>query len=155
VSEQFLYHSEVGTPVEEMGCEAVPQRVRVRRRRRSAVEEAPDVSWAQAPSTTVEKHGIAGTVSPDQALAAPADPCLHGGGGRRADRDLSLLGTFSPHRDQPAVRINVTKAQSAKLGHPEAGAVQQLEHGVVSETHGKGVVSHPGGGMVEEGVEIA
>src|SRR5664279_5802208 len=53
MTQQFLHHSEVRAPVQQMGGEAVAEGVGVGRDRRPAVEDPPDVTGSQAVSPPV------------------------------------------------------------------------------------------------------
>ena len=56
VTEQLLHDPEVGAAVEEVGGEAVAQGVGVGGHRRPAIEDAPNVSRAEAIAASVEEH---------------------------------------------------------------------------------------------------
>ena len=58
VSQQFLDDSQVSTPVEEMGGEAVAQGVRMRGNWGPAVDHTPDVAGTQACPPPVEEDRV-------------------------------------------------------------------------------------------------
>ncbi len=61
VPEQLLDHPQIGSPVEQMGGEAVPQGVGMRRIEGSTIDDPPDVARCQPAPPAVEKHGLAGS----------------------------------------------------------------------------------------------
>jgi hypothetical protein len=55
VTEQFLHHPQVGTPVQQVGGEAVAEGVGVGRDRRSTVQDPSHVAGPEPVLPTVEK----------------------------------------------------------------------------------------------------
>src|SRR5437870_3565678 len=100
--------------------------MRVRGRRRPSVENSANVARREPPEAAVEEQGI---VDPEAVArwwrwssqeAGPADrePPMQGVDGRRAQRDLTLLGPLPPHRDPRPRQIEVGDTESADLAHP-------------------------------------
>ena len=57
-------------------------------------------------------------------------------GGRAAERHDPCLAALAHHRGPPPLQIEVVGAEAAQLPHPQAAAVQQLDHGEVAPGQG-------------------
>jgi hypothetical protein len=155
VAKQFLYHTEVSAPVEQVSGKAVAQRMRVGGRHGSAVEEAAHVAGTEAPPETIEEKRVGRTVGEGELCSSVSDPSFHGYRRRQADRDLPLFGSLPPDGDEQASYIDIADTEPAQLGDAKAGTIEQLKDRAITEADRQRVVAHPGRGVVEESVQIA
>ena len=134
VPEQLLDRAQVGATVEQVGGEAVAQRVRVRRRRRPPIDDAANVARGQSASALVAEQrrvrraiGLLG-----QHLPTQREPALQRGGRRLRQRYAALLRSLAPDDDGTTGEVDRVAVEPAELADPEAGAVEQLEHRIVA-----------------------
>src|SRR6266851_8439652 len=86
MTQQLLHYSQVGTPVQQVGRIAVPERVRMGRRGGPVVQNPSHITGAQPAASLVEKECVGGSVVVLHSRPAPAQPGLYGVGGRFAQR---------------------------------------------------------------------
>jgi hypothetical protein len=58
MTEEFLHRPEIGSAIEQMGGECVPQRMRMGWRRRASIEETSHVAGAHTAALAIQKHCI-------------------------------------------------------------------------------------------------
>jgi hypothetical protein len=136
VPEQFLNDPQVGTAIEQVGGEAVPQGVRVRRNRRSTVQKPPDITGTKSPACSIQEYRLRRGLGADKVDPAALHPLADRLGAELVHGNTALPTPLAPHRDHPAFDVYIAGVQPAQLGHPEPRAVEELEHGIVSESGG-------------------
>ena len=99
MTEQFLDDSEIRSPIEEMGGEAVAERMRVNRHWRSCVEDPANVSRLQRIPPLVDEDRIGDSGLRRENRETDANPLVE-----RVDRLIvkgksSLLRALSEHHD--------------------------------------------------------
>ena len=155
VTQEFLDDPQVRTPVEQVRGEGVTQGVRVRRSRRPAVDDPPDVPCPQAPAPPVQKDGLRRGLRPRRASLS----------GRRATLEIesaqrSCIGTLRCLFPLPttvtvrSTQVNIADIEAAQFSDPEPTPVEQLEHGMVADRHRGGELTRPSaptrsGGRIE------
>ena len=88
----------------------------------------------RAPAPPVEEHGfVGGDPADDQRRPSVVEPGPHRVDRGFAHRHLALLGPLAPDGDHGSVEVEVDQPQPAQLAHPQAAAVEQLEHGGVAQ----------------------
>ncbi len=96
----------------------------------------------------------AGVALGDQLPATTPEPARDRLDGRLAHGDLALLRSLSPHRDRARSAVEVGRREATQLGDAQPAAVQQLEHGVVTQADGVVVAFDHCRGFVEEHPEL-
>ncbi len=135
VSQEFLYASEVRSPVQEVGCETVAQGVWARSGGKSCpgqvfFKKPPHTPGGQAGSISIEKQGqlvLALRMPTRKIRTDPVD-------GHPADWTEPLATPFSPHADQFHLEIEVVKVEPNELADPQATAIEGLEHRPIART---------------------
>ena len=93
------------------------------------------------------RRTVRGSIRPPRAptnTAAPASgpastgrpsvaPLLDGTRRRQPDRDGAFLGALAEDADDAALAVDVVDVEADQLTHPDAGGVEQLQHGAVAQ----------------------
>ena len=155
VAEKLLHDAKVGAAVEQVGGKAVTKGVGMRRRPAPAVDDAADIAWAEATSSPVQEQGVGRASRRRHGAAAP-------GPSNRATASAAggLIGTWRclDPLPQTVTRRRRRSRSPGRRPHSSAtrrpAAVQQLQHGVVAEAHGWGIVIHPSGWHIKQDLEL-
>ncbi len=138
MTEQFLHDAHVGTAVEQVGRERVPQRVRRDRRRDPGplgriLQHLPGTLPGQAPAAGIEEDPRRAPAAPGQVRPAP-----HQVGVERADRGTTdghqpLLAALAAQQHRARLGVDVIDVESHGLRDSRPGRVQQLQQRPVAE----------------------
>jgi hypothetical protein len=104
--------------------------------------------------TAIDEHCVGRGDVGDQLLATSPEPARDRLDRRLAHRDLALFRSLSPHGDRARSAVEVGRRQATQLGDAEPAAVQQLEHGVVTQTDRVIVSFDRWRGFVEEHLQL-
>ena len=118
VTQEFLHHTQVGPPVQQVGGEAVTEGVGVGRDRRPAVEEAPHVPRAEPVAPAVEEKG-----------PRPGTPPGHGGPGpasqaRDAAAQRSWIRTWRCLDPFPVTVTTLRSRSTSATSSPQSSATR-------------------------------
>lgn len=119
MTEQFLHAAEIGTPVQQVGGEAVPQRVRAGRIDQARAEQMrfqqpTDTSSGQAAAALVQEERFLGGV-----LGLPQwNPTIEPAHGHRTNRTEPLAPSLASNSNQVLVKIEVEQVQPHQLADP-------------------------------------
>jgi len=121
VSEQLLDGAQVSPPVEQVGREAMTQRVWARRRAQAEPGQVVLEEAADAPG----REPVAVAIEEDRSFFQPAglpdaEPVPQAGGGHPADRAEALAATLAPDADQLLLEVEVPHVQPDQLADPQA-----------------------------------
>jgi hypothetical protein len=103
MAQQILYHAEVRPTIQQVRCEAVPQRVGMRWTEAATVDDAPNVARRQPHSSFVaEQCGARIRCQHVPAKGQLRDQRLDG---RRTERHTAFLAALPPHADRCSRQI--------------------------------------------------
>lgn len=140
VSEQFLDASDIRSPVEQVGGEGVPERVRAG----SCIQLGDGQVFFEHPAHAAGGQDVAESVDEHGSLSAErlgfGAPFAFRGvrldcfERERAERADAFLASFSAHSDDLFMRIDITILQSDQFAYPQAGRVHRFQDGPVAES---------------------
>jgi hypothetical protein len=142
VAQQFLNGSQVRARLEEMGGEAVPQRVWVDPGGKSCpfdmtVDDTTHRPCAEATTSVVEEDGLSGRVRYLEPEAVPGlEPSTKGMASRISERHHPFLVAFSHHPKDAALEVDIGPLETDQLTYPQAGGIQHLQNGMISALEG-------------------
>ncbi len=144
VAQQQLHDAQVGAVIEQVGGEGVAQGVG-RQRLVDAGDRGP---MAQPVPEGLAGHGAAPLAGKEYvALSAAEDlrPALanefgHAGLGFLSQRHQPLLVPLADNAHHPLTEVELVQAQCHQLRHPQAGGVEQFQHGLVALAQGRFLV---------------
>ena len=87
---------------------------------------------SRGPSRPPRRFTKTASGGPAMSSRPTLEPGPQGGDGRVVDGDPALLGALAQHRDRAAAQVDVAAVEPAELRDPQAGGVEQLEHGQVA-----------------------
>src|SRR5262249_10329171 len=129
VSQELLNRSQIGTSFEEMSRKRVSERVGMQC---AAVGHGKTRQYparvTRSETPPARGHEQRGRRLVHQVTPPGTDIVRYRGGCWIADRHASDLRTLAEHGDEVMSEIEVVDVETAALAHPEARAVEQLEH---------------------------
>src|ERR1019366_656885 len=145
MAEQLLDHTEVGPTIEQMGGEAVPERVR----RDTQGQARPDpetlqaeaqAAYAEWPAAMVQED-LGGRLalrqrSSEERWAAIRQVGLEGRPGRLSEQPDALLAALAEHPDLAAPEVERPEAGRGQLADPEARGIGGLDDRPVTQCQG-------------------
>ena len=139
VPEHLLHAAKVRAALEQMGGHRVPKSVRAEvgcpiGYLKKTMDDPTHHPRVDPLATFTKEHGLA-RLSRRQLEPWPTQPGLNGTYGRRTERDRSLLAAFAEDSDHTALPIKISKVETAQLGYPDSGGVQDLHDGGVTSGH--------------------
>ena len=138
MAQQLLYRTQIGPTVEQVGGETVTERMGMGENGRAAIDDAPNVAGGQPLATGVAEQlrpaagGQVGRTVADELGLGACDVCPECRHRSVPDRHQALLGALAQDAGQAALKVEIAQVDAAQLRHPQPGAVQQLEDGVVA-----------------------
>ena len=127
VTEQLLDRSEIGTAIEEMRRERVPEGVGMSRRRRTPIEDATHIARSEPATTLVAEELVTG-----DDLASESEPTAQRIYRRLAEGNESLARPLAPHPSRPLSEIEGADIESTQLSNSDTRAVEHLKHRVIA-----------------------
>src|SRR5690349_856052 len=136
VAQHLLQRAKVGTALEQVSGEAVPERVRRdalpdARTGGSALDDAPGTDAGERPATGVEQHATAARAAVElrpKLVQIDRDRADDGA----SDRNQPLLATFTEHANQVLGEEQVGGSEPAELRHAKTRSVAKLEQGAIA-----------------------
>ncbi|MCB5294322.1 hypothetical protein BJQ90_03789 [Arthrobacter sp. SO3] len=99
------------------------------------MDDSADLPLVDPPAARAEEERRAGGVR-GEGGPAPAQPVVDGERGRQSVGHSAFLVALAKHPQGPAVGIEVVHVEAGQLADPDAGGVQQFNHGPVPQRHG-------------------
>ena len=130
VAEQLLDAAEIGTAIQQVGGEAVPQRVRAgrvnqARTQQVSLQQSTDAARCQPGASLVqEQSGFLRAASGCRSGIQRLSQCS----GHRADRTEPLAPSLASDPDQLLVEVEVVEVQSHQFADSQPAAVQRFQH---------------------------
>src|SRR3954464_10199194 len=109
-----------------MSGEGMSERMGMGGRRRTMIEEAPDVALPQPVASLVQEHDVGWGVGPLEPDPAPLEVPANGIDRRLAERHLPHFRSLAQYRHRRLAQVEIVVAEPAELGHPQPAAVEQL-----------------------------
>ena len=110
-----------------------------------AVEDPADVAGPEPGAAPVHEDRLGGS---GHGGPTPGEPLPEGLRRPIVDRHPALLASLAQHGHRAATQVDPAAVEPAELGDPQAGGVEQLEHGPVT------LVDRRGARAVEEGPDL-
>ena len=134
MSEQLLHASEIGPAIEEMGGEAVPERVRTGGR----VQTETDQVRLQKPADASRGEASASVIEKERLLARPRRLANLGPSGDPGDRDGTdrtepLATSFAANPNEILFGVDVGEIQPHEFAHAKPASVQSLVHRSIAD----------------------
>ncbi len=98
------------------------------------------------------------SAGPASRARGPGQPVTHRGIRGETEGHGALLGSLAEYAQHPSMPVKVVDVEPGELRHPDAGAVEQLDHGAVTTEHcaGEGIdVGCPRRNPESRGLNIA
>jgi hypothetical protein len=140
VPKQLLDDAQVGAALEQMGRERMPEAMRVG-------EKSPERARVQPSAARGEKQGILGAAGQLRSRVLQIEP--NAVGRLFAERDDPLLVPFAPDANGLLFEVDVSEVEVDRLAAAQAGRVDELEQGAVSQGE-RFVAAQP----LENGVDL-
>src|ERR1019366_6622577 len=111
----------------------------------ATIKYSSDIARPQTSTPLVDEYRLTGTghVGP-----TGVQPLLHGPNGPIMDRDPALFAALAQHGDRAAAQVDAGPVETAELGDPQAGRIEQLEHRQIT------LVERRGHGTIQEGSDL-
>ena len=108
--------------------------------------------WRWLKNTAAPSVGDGASVGPaDKNSGRPRpEPAVQSVGRRLPQGDLALLSALSPHRERPGAQRDIGQIEAAQLAHPQPAAVEHLEHRIVPQAAGEGLLGRRWGRRVQQ-----
>jgi hypothetical protein len=138
VSQKFLNDSQIRSAIKKIRGKGVAESMRVCRARRTGVDDATNISSAEAMATEIKqqrrRRGTFGHHRLTRASEISLDPqCTN-----LVDRNASFFRSFPENGDCPFDEVDIIEIKSTQFGNAKAGGVQQFDHNLV--TYRSGVI---------------
>src|SRR6185295_6563837 len=140
--EQLLDDAQVGSALEQVRCERVAQRVwadpvREARARGCTLDRGPGLLTSEPPTPIAEEEGAAAergdVAESEQRDARAVDPAPEPVERHVAHRHEPLLIALADDPDEGSVDRQVLSVEPDRLADPQAGGVEELEEGAVTQ----------------------
>src|SRR5471030_2566457 len=139
VAEQLLNGAQIGTGIQKVRGEGVPQRVRrysgaERGAAHIAVEQTPNTAGRDPLATIVEKKRLPLVLVAASQFQSSGEPRSNGRLGFRSKRDDALLRSFAADLDQPASQLDIVEIDPYELADAKPGSIEKLHPGTIADT---------------------
>lgn len=139
VSQQFLDAAEVRSAVEEVGGEAVPERVRggdsiETRHLEVLLQHAADTARCQPFAEAIQKQGEGFIARQLRVRYPPLQPMTQSAGGVAADGGDPLLASLTEHPHNVRVPVPVRHVERNQLRHPQPARIHRLQHRSIAQS---------------------
>ena len=137
MSEQFLNAAEIGPSLEEVSGEGVAQEVGVDAARLQACDLGQPAQDQESPGpgqpAALRVQEELGAVPPVEVRAPAGEVAAERVDRRTADRHDAFLSALPRDPHEPVVEVDAAFLEPDSLGHPQAGAVEELDERPVTE----------------------
>ena len=139
MAQELLHASDVGSPLQEVRGERVPESMRchapIRHRPLPVpLDHGPDVPGGHGLAAPIEEQRRRALRSHHRPAVGQVVP--HRVDGEFGQGKIPFLGTLPHHGDPAPGRVHALHGEAAHLAHPQARAVEELEDSAVAQDHG-------------------